>query len=880
MTLRGNLYGTFLILFALFLFGLPAFRSPVYAQSADHGVRAVQNCMAGTAPNCVRPPIPDTCSFTDNEPSPDACNFAVTYAHTPADLVTALSSPALCTGRAGLIIALDSGATYTRTSSPGWTLAGGGAQPNNNPCNNPIIIRPNIRDTLMPPKGVRVTSSYFAAMPKLTDTSNNSAIIATQSATAASGYYLLGVELAESQAVTTMTYLAQIGNLGETDYAHSPTNIVFDRMYIHGNACTAAGVPYAGCAGKDDLGTGVELDVAGPGDAPGALGAAVIDSYIGPIMKTGNDCQAIDSLDGGALSIINNYLSAATEVFMAGGADPPVRGHNWNLDVTTGSTRTGGTTVFTLCSLANCPGAGAATWRCEDIPQPCVSDGGIISVTYNGNRSRGGAPGNGSCVDGSTNIHDADFHFFTPDMVGMKVSLPGCASGAELDTTITGYVGPQDATIAVAATLPTGNMRISVGGQDYCSVNANYCNQSGMDLSFIGEYTVVSHTATTATVSQPNLPDKNSGLGLGGGILNVGGGLVHDLFFVQNRLYKDWSWFIKSNTFVLRQDVKNIFELKQCRNCIVQGNCLLNNWADGQVGMAFDITPRTGAFCPQCTVHDVEIAWNVIAHAGQGFNISGQDSPFPNGGGWTVGTFNLNVHDDLFLDIPNKLYATVTAFISIANGSASSSRQPPYNLTFNHLTQVAYEMNDGTAGEVASFGDNSTTTAGAFTYTYQLLTLNTKIDNSILASGPQNFGGTGTPFGTATINAYMGSTQTWNTAEIKNNLWIPPGSRSTDNNCPANIACSGNAYLRAVAAGPFGAFSNATPLSAIGFLSAARGIYQLASTSTYHNGGTDGQDIGITSWATLLSKLSPADATIVYGQYIAPGVKIGKGTLH
>ena len=72
--------------------------------------------------------------------------------------------------------------------------------------------------------------------------------------------------------------------------------------------------------------------------------------------------------------------------------------------------------------------------------------------------------------------------------------------------------------------------------------------------------------------------------------------------------------------------VKNIFELKNARRVLVEGNVLENVWKAGQAGFAVQITPRNqGGKAPWSTVEDVTFRYNVVRHAGSAINISGWD---------------------------------------------------------------------------------------------------------------------------------------------------------------------------------------------------------------------------------------------------------------
>jgi hypothetical protein len=83
-----------------------------------------------------------------------------------------------------------------------------------------------------------------------------------------------------------------------------PHDIIFDRCYVHGDAQKGAR-------------RGLALN---------ANSVAIIDSYLSDFKEDGADSQAIAGWNGpGPFLIVNNYLEAAGENVLFGGADPPTR---------------------------------------------------------------------------------------------------------------------------------------------------------------------------------------------------------------------------------------------------------------------------------------------------------------------------------------------------------------------------------------------------------------------------------------------------------------------------------------------------------------------------------------------------------------------------
>ncbi|HEU4520375.1 MAG TPA: carbohydrate-binding protein, partial [Thermoanaerobaculia bacterium] len=190
----------------------------------------------------------------------------------------------------GDTIVLQAGATYSGTftlpakSGTGW-----------------IVIRTSAPDSSLPPQGRRMTPSYASALPKIVTPGSAPAI---RTATGAHHYRLVGLEITVGS--NSINYgLVLLGDTSgaQTSLSQVPHSIVLDRVYIHGR-------PTA------DLLRGVAMNSAS---------SAVIDSWISDVHFVGADSQAICGWNGpGPYKIVNNYLEAAGENVMFGGADPDI----------------------------------------------------------------------------------------------------------------------------------------------------------------------------------------------------------------------------------------------------------------------------------------------------------------------------------------------------------------------------------------------------------------------------------------------------------------------------------------------------------------------------------------------------------------------------
>ncbi len=149
----------------------------------------------------------------------------------------------------------------------------------------------------LPSPGNRVSPSNLSNMATVTTNANNSAAISV--ADNAHNWRFIGLEMTATVG-STQNALFDSGSY-TTVLANIPSYITIDRCYIHGASTTS-------------IRRGVQLNVAY---------GAVVDSYIGNIFSPGYDSQAVLGWNGpGPYLYQNNFLSAASENTLFGGADP------------------------------------------------------------------------------------------------------------------------------------------------------------------------------------------------------------------------------------------------------------------------------------------------------------------------------------------------------------------------------------------------------------------------------------------------------------------------------------------------------------------------------------------------------------------------------
>ena len=145
---------------------------------------------------------------------------------------------------------------------------------------------------------------------------------------------------------------------------------------------------------------------------------------------------------------------------------------------------------------------------------------------------------------------------------------------------------------------------------------------------------------------------------LGGADPSIKGLVTEDVTFRRNHLAKPVAWRDQG------WQVKNLFELKNARRVLVEGNLMEYSWQQAQVGYAILLTPRNqDGGAPWSVVENVTIRRNVIRHAGGGMQIIGADTTHPSGSSRAI-----HIVDNLFYGIDSRLWGGTGAFLLIGEG--------------------------------------------------------------------------------------------------------------------------------------------------------------------------------------------------------------------
>jgi hypothetical protein len=194
---------------------------------------------------------------------------------------------AIDSAQPGDTILLTPGATYQGSFNL-WAKAGDGF----------ITIRSAAPDSSLPGDGVRMTPGYVSQLPRVQGGFGGLPAFVTSAG--AHHYKLQFLEV-------TNTYpdnsIIELGDAQASDPSVLPHDLVIDRCYIHGDAVNGQK----------------------RGIAINAAATTIVNSYISDIRSPDEDSQAIVGWNGpGPFTIENNYLEAAGENVLFGGADPAI----------------------------------------------------------------------------------------------------------------------------------------------------------------------------------------------------------------------------------------------------------------------------------------------------------------------------------------------------------------------------------------------------------------------------------------------------------------------------------------------------------------------------------------------------------------------------
>lgn len=406
-----------------------------------------------------------------------------------------------------------------------------------------------------PGPGQRISPAHASTLARIR---SGNPMAALSTAPGAHGWRIVLVEFAANR--DGYGEIIQIGDASsaQNTLATVPYDIEFDRVYIHGD-------PVMGQK------RGIALN---------GRSITIRNSHISDIKGVGMDTQAICGWNGpGPFVIENNYLEAAGENIMFGGADPSIP------DLVSGDIVIRGNHITRPMS-----------WKEPIIPTPS----GLVAQAQAG----------GSLTAG---VHTY-----------RVVARMGVSNGVTARSTAS-----EPVSVPVAA-----------GGQ---------VTLSWTPVPHATSYDVYRQSPTGASqywsVTSPTFVDAGNA-GQNGTAPGSSGSV--------------WT-------------VKNLLELKNARNVLIEQNVFENHWAGAQPGWAIVFTPRNqDGKCAWCVVEDVTFRQNLVRNTSGGINILGYDDLAP-----SRQTKRIRIEQNLFTGITPALGGHGW-FLLMGNG--------PRDITVDHNT--------------------------------------------------------------------------------------------------------------------------------------------------------------------------------------------------
>ena len=203
----------------------------------------------------------------------------------------------------GQDLVLDDGATFTgnfvfnkRCAAPNWILVEGTGCANGTVTAPVYVTQGSINSASVPPWPAPALTHYA----KVTSSNGASPFATTNSSNVAANYNYFGC-LEVTSTVGQNTLIGVTNALTESVASQFGDHLMFDRMYVHGVAASSTVQMIRGF-----LLTGSNI--------------SVVNSYVSQIYSSSGDSQAILIADGpGPYLIMNNFLSASSEIIMSGG---------------------------------------------------------------------------------------------------------------------------------------------------------------------------------------------------------------------------------------------------------------------------------------------------------------------------------------------------------------------------------------------------------------------------------------------------------------------------------------------------------------------------------------------------------------------------------
>src|SRR6266699_2875992 len=169
------------------------------------------------------------------------------------------------------------------------------------------------------------------------------------------------------------------------------------------------------------------------------------------------------------------------------------------------------------------------------------------------------------------------------------------------------------------------------------------------------------------TIVNNELDGAGENLMFGGADPSVPGLVPADIVVRHNHFFKPLSWKVDDPSYAgTHWSVKNLFELKDARRVLVEGNVFENDWTDAQTATALLFTVRNqDGTAPWSQIDHVTFRDNIVRHAGSGLSVLGYDDNFP-----SQQTNNVTIENNLLYDLNASTWGGFGAFVLMLNGTA------------------------------------------------------------------------------------------------------------------------------------------------------------------------------------------------------------------
>jgi len=166
----------------------------------------------------------------------------------------------------------------------------------------------------------------------------------------------------------------------------------------------------------------------------------------------------------------------------------------------------------------------------------------------------------------------------------------------------------------------------------------------------------------------------------------------------RNYVFKPLSWKVGDPSYAGKHwTIKNLLELKNARNVVIDGNIFKNNWTDGQAGVPILFTVRNQeCTAPFSTIQNVTFTNNTVTgSSGGAFNLLGKDNEAEPAYGKCTNRATQGSVRGSGITITNNLFYNNGGAFLIMNGFYNVSLDRNTHLQKNNLTTLYGEQSLG-----------------------------------------------------------------------------------------------------------------------------------------------------------------------------------------